>query len=176
MIAQSCPILSQQLSLPHEPLTLRITEFNSGVNLNVVPDTAVLRGTIRATSLSQRERAKQSFKMMATQIAIGHGGAAEIFFKDCIPPTINSELETTHVLNTARQCLGADKVQLKLLPARASEDFAFYLEKIPGCYFFIGNGEQSASCHSAHYDFNDKILPIAAELFCHVAIDFLNKK
>lgn len=175
-IAQTFPILNQQLSLQDDPVIIRITEFNSGVSRNVVPDTAILGGTIRAASRLQRERAKQRIEEMVMHIANAHGGTAELEFLDLVPPTINTPQETALVFATARRLLGEDKVQTKLFPARASEDFAFYLEQIPGCYFFVGNGEDTPSCHSSNYDFNDAILPIAATMLSHIAMDYLNQR
>lgn len=174
-IAQTFPILNQQLSLQDDPVVIRITEFNSGVSRNVVPEIATLGGTIRAASISQRERAKQRIAEMVAQTAQAHGGTAEIEFLDLVPPTISTPEETALVFATARRLFGEDKVQTKLFPARASEDFAFYLEKVPGCYFFVGNGEDTPSCHSSDYDFNDAILPIAARALCHIAMDYLNQ-
>lgn len=174
-IAQTFPILNQQLSTNDEPVIMRITEFNSGVSRNVVPTTATLGGTIRTASIIQREIAKQRIHAMAQHLAQAHGATADIELIDYVPPTINTQTETALVFETACRVLGADKVQIKPQPARASEDFAFYLEKIPGCYFFVGNGIDTASCHNSSYDFNDAILPIAAELLCHIAIDYLNK-
>lgn len=173
MIVQTCPILNQQISLPDNPVTIRITEFNAGVSRNVTPDTATLRGTIRASSFQQRSVAKQRLTTMIKQIAQAQGGDAEIEMIDRVPPTVNTRAETELVFNLAKCVLGESRVQQKLLPARASEDFSFYLEKIPGCYFFVGNGEDTASCHSSNYDFNDAILPLAAEFLCHIAINYL---
>ncbi len=175
MIAQAFPIINQQLSLADDPVIMRITEFNSGVSRNVVPDVAILGGTIRTASIKQRELAKQRIQAMVAHISQSQGAEAEIEFIDYIPPTVNTPAETAQVFATARRLFGENQVQTKLLPARASEDFAFYLEKVPGCYFFVGNGVDSASCHNSSYDFNDAILPIAAELLCQLAMDYLNR-
>lgn len=175
MIAQAFPIINQQLSLADDPVIMRITEFNSGVIRNVVPDVAILGGTIRTASIRQRERAKERIQAMVAHISQAHGAVAEVELIDHIPPTINTQAETALVFATARRLFGEEQVQTKLLPARASEDFAFYLEKVPGCYFFVGNGVSSPSCHNSSYDFNDAILPVAAELLCQLAIDYLNR-
>ncbi|HVV69896.1 MAG TPA: amidohydrolase [Gammaproteobacteria bacterium] len=172
-IAQTFPIINQQLSTNSDPITMRITEFNSGTSRNIVPETAILGGTIRTASIKQREAAKQRITALVQNLAQAHGATAEVSLIDYIPPTMNTATETQQVFATARRLLGDDRVRIKPQPARASEDFAFYLEKIPGCYFFIGNGTHTASCHNASYDFNDAILPIAAELLCQIVIDYL---
>ncbi len=172
-IAQTFPIINQQLSTADEPVVMRITEFNSGTSRNVVPATATLGGTIRTASLKQRDLAKLRIQTMAQYLAQAQGAAVEITFTDYIPPTINTASETALVTATAKRLLGTEKVRTKPQPARASEDFAFYLQKIPGSYFFMGNGINTPSCHNAEYDFNDGLLPLAAELLCQVAVDYL---
>lgn len=153
---------------------ISVTEFNSGVSKNIVPDTAVLGGTIRSAAIQQREIGKEQLNKIVNQIVISQNAQAQVEITDHYPPTINSPLETALVFNTAKKLLGSNNVSEKPRPARASEDFSFYLEKIPGCYFFMGNGA-SASCHNSAYDFNDAALAINAELMCQVAIAYLNQ-
>lgn len=175
-IVQTFPIINQQLSTVDEPVIMRITQFNSGVSSNVVPPTAILTGTIRTPSIKQRDAAKQRIQTMAEHLALAHGATAAVNFIDYLPPTINTPAETDLVFTTLRRVLGAENVQVKTQAARASEDFALYLQKIPGCYFFIGNGVDTPSCHSDRYDFNDAILPKAVEALCGIALDYLNSE
>ena len=173
-IAQTLPVINQQLSTTAEPVVMRITEFHSGISRNVTPAQAVLGGTLRTASIKQREAAKQMISTMAQNLAQAQGATVEVRFIDYVPPTINSQVETEQVMTTAQRLLGTEKVRIKPQPARASEDFAFYLQQVPGCYFFIGNGVDTPSCHSDHYDFNDAVLIVATELLCQIAMDYLN--
>lgn len=70
--------------------------------------------------------------------------------------------------------MGEDNVELLIDPSMASEDFSYYLEKIPGCFFWIGTGYEHLRMHSTTYEFNDEIIPLAAEVMGQIAINYLN--
>lgn len=173
-IIQNLPGLCRQLSDPVTPDIITITRFISGIADNIIPEIATLTGTIRASSAAHTTRAMESLQKLVTSIATTYGGKATIEFIETYPATINTREATQLVLATAKKILGEEKALIKPMPARASEDFSFFLQKIPGCYFFIGNGENSASCHNSKYNFNDDILPIAAEILSAVAIAYVS--
>ncbi len=151
-----------------------ITEVNGGSSKNIIPDYVILGGTLRYITIMDREYLKQLLTTMMNKTVSAYGGQAKIELIDHYPPTINSSAETEHVFKVARSLFGNERVGLKQKISRAAEDFSFYLQRVPGCYFFMGNGENSASCHNSEYDFNDALLPDAAELMCRIAIDYLN--
>ncbi|WP_075066837.1 M20/M25/M40 family metallo-hydrolase [Candidatus Berkiella aquae] len=70
-------------------------------------------------------------------------------------------------------CFGEENVRLKPRSARAAKDFSYFLNEIPGCYFFIANGEKSECCHNSKFDFNDKIIKQGAKVFRQIALCFL---
>lgn len=151
-----------------------ITEVNGGSSKNIIPDSIIIGGTLRYSTLTDREHLKKQLITLMNETALAYGGRAKIELIDHYLPTVNSTAETQHVFKVARNLLGNEKVGLKQKVSRAAEDFSFYLEKVPGCYFFMGNGENSASCHNSEYDFNDDLLVDAAELLCRIAMDYLN--
>lgn len=153
---------------------LSVTEFNAGCSKSIVPDTITLGGTLRYPTIADREFMKQRLSEVVNQTVSAYGAKAKIELIDKYLPTINSVAETQHVFSVARSVFGPDRVGLKQKTARGAEDFSFYLAEIPGCYFFMGNGENSPSCHNSAYDFNDAVLPDAAELLCRVAMEYLN--
>lgn len=67
-----------------------------------------------------------------------------------------------------------DIQKLDYMPTMGAEDFAFYLQEVPGCFFFVGNGD-SAYLHNEHYDFNDNILPVAGGMFVALAKGLLSR-
>lgn len=174
-IVQNIPCLMRELSESIEPTIITVTQFNSGVATNIIPDTATLVGTIRASSEKKAKEAQQRLKQLAQGMAHANKAQVEVIWQEIYPPTINTAKETRWVLEQARQLLGKDKVEIKTAPARASEDFSFFLQKIPGCYFLMGNGENSPSCHNSQYDFNDEILPTAAEMLATLTINYLKQ-
>jgi metal-dependent amidase/aminoacylase/carboxypeptidase family protein len=78
------------------------------------------------------------------------------------------------VLNAAREIAANENVYLMEHPVMPAEDFAFYLEKVPGNYFFVGFGEDKPALHTATYNFDDDIMPTAAYVLTRAAINFLN--
>jgi hippurate hydrolase len=87
-----------------------------------------------------------------------------------IPPVVNDSDETDFTIRVAVETVGAENAGFMYqLPTMGAEDFAFYLEKIPGCFFFVGNGEDSAYLHHPHYNYRDEILPVAAGMFVAIA-------
>ena len=94
------------------------------------------------------------------------------------PPTINSRRETELAATAAASLVGDDNVKHDLLPSMAAEDFAWFLEKKPGAYIWIGNGSDGdgGMLHSPHYDFNDTILPLGASYWVRLAESLLSKE
>ena len=93
------------------------------------------------------------------------------------PATINSEKETKIATGVAKQISSKDKVNSNALPRMISEDFAFMLQKKPGCYMWIGNGpvKEYGDLHTPNYNFNDEILPIGASYWVNLVERVLNK-
>ena len=94
------------------------------------------------------------------------------------PPTINSPRETELAATVAALLVGNDNLKRDLLPSMAAEDFAWFLERKPDAYIWIGNGsdEGGANLHSPHYDFNDAILPLGASYWVRLAESALAKE
>ncbi|MBS0288717.1 MAG: amidohydrolase [Proteobacteria bacterium] len=170
---QALQTVSCSLAQKEEPIILTVTQLNSGTAANVIPTSTNLIGTIRAASISHSKEAQNILKKTLQDCVSKHNATASIEINDIYPPTINTKAETDFVFNQATQLLGKDRVSLKHMSGRASEDFSFFLQKVPGCYFFIGNGN-GASCHNPQYDFNDTLLPDAIALLSNLAINYLN--
>lgn len=156
-----------------EPPIISVTRFNSGIANNVVPSTATIQGTIRAASCRAAEIANQLIMEEIKELIKHYQIDIEMECNEKTPVTISTIPETELVRTQAILLLGKEQVKTKAAPARASEDFSYFLQKIPGCYFFIGNGEASAACHHPSYDFNDEVIPIAASLLTNIAIAYL---
>ncbi len=156
-----------------ECVVISVTQFHSGTTYNAMPDEAMLSGTIRTVTLQSQKKVKEHVESIAKNIATSLGGTATIVFDKHFPPTINHENETKFVFDIAKKILGDNKVECFVDPSMASEDFSHYLEKIPGCFFFMGNGNNGA-IHSATYQFNDDLIAISAEMMARIAVEYLN--
>ncbi len=165
--------ISKHLAQSEEHTVLSVTNIHSGKASNVIPEIAEITGTIRAPSLAASENAQALLQAQIEKINQKYQTYSTVQFDGIYPPTINTVAETEFVLSQASTILGQDKVIMKPMSSRASEDFSFFLQRIPGCYFFIGNGLESPSCHNPSYNFDDNILPIAIEVLSTLAINYL---
>ena len=175
LLIQAIQSIVSRFNYPLEPLIISITQFHSGTTHNVIADNAFINGTIRTCSVESRQKIKQRLIELTKSIVESFGAKAEVEYQYCFPPTINYKDETELALNVAKEIIGEDNASYLDEQSMASEDFSYYLEKIPGCFFFIGNGVNKGVVHSSKYEFNDKIIPIAAEIMAQVAINYLNK-
>jgi hippurate hydrolase len=161
---------------PLEPAVLNICSIHGGTTYNVVPDEAHIQGTLRTTSKEMRETLMNKLSKLATATADKYDANAIIhFLSDNYPPTINSLAETMLVLKTARDKFPQEDIQVLKNPVMASEDFSFYLEKIPGCFFFVGYGKDKPGLHTSTYDYNDLIMPRAAYVLARSALNYLKQ-
>lgn len=174
-IVQALQSISSRKIEPSIPIVVTVGQFTAGSTSNIIPNTALLKGTIRTTTYETQALAKQEFQNIVNGIAQSFGASATITLEDVVPPTVNSEKEAALVFKTAEKLYGKQNVIMWPTPTMGGEDFGFFLEKIPGCYFFIGNGKPEAGLHTSTYNFSDEILPQAAEILCSVAINYLNE-
>lgn len=157
------------------PVVLTVTEFHAGNAINIIPEDARLTISLRTTSPEIRAEALQQLHNIASGVAQSFGARVTIeTINDC-PPTMNTAAESDLVLQTATELYGKDNIIKMKDPTMATEDFAFYLEKIPGCFFLVGNGEVNSVLHTPNYHFQDSIIPIAASVLIMSAINFLNQ-
>ena len=147
---------------PCEAAVVSVTQIHGGEALNIIPDDAVLRGTIRTFKKEVQLLVEQSIERLCNGMASTFGAQIEVSFDRRYPPTINSVAETGLCYQSAEAVLGADKILQNELPSMGAEDFAYMLQVKPGCYVWLGNGPGTGGCslHNPHYDFNDKILPV----------------
>lgn len=156
---------------PTEPLVVSITDAHAGSGThNVIPETATLKGSIRAFNAEVSSLAIARMKQIAQGIALAHNAEINVTIKDgSYPATINNAGATQVAHQAAINVVGKDKVSTDFPPFTGSEDFAFFLQQVPGCYLFIGNGSEGKTggvcVHNPLYDFNDHIIPIGASYF-----------
>ena len=145
---------------PCESAVVSVTQIHGGEAFNIIPDDAVLRGTIRTFKPEVQTLVEQAIERLCSGIANAFGAQIDAHFDLRYPPTVNSAAETAICRQTAEALLGKDKVRKDELPSMGAEDFAFMLREKPGCYVWLGNGPGTGGCslHNPHYDFNDDVL------------------
>jgi hippurate hydrolase len=155
---------------PIDTAVVSVTRFHAGDAYNVIPERAVIGGTVRAFDNDTFALIEHNMKQIANGVAGGFGATAEVDFRSLFPPLINDVQETAFIAETAAEVVGAENVERNGSLVMASEDFSYMLNRRPGAYIRIGNGDAPGTCqvHNPGYDFNDDALPIGASLFARV--------
>lgn len=153
--------------LPGEPGVISTCTLKAGNAHNQIPETAVMGGTIRAFSVSAMDLLKRRLAELAEHIATAFELEAKIEIEPGIQPTVNSETET-ELAKQAVKTAGL-KPGVSFEPSMGAEDFGCFLQKIPGAFAIIGNGLKSSGLHTPTYDYNDEILPVAAQFLAECA-------
>ena len=147
---------------PCEAAVVSVTQIHGGEALNVIPDDAVLRGTIRTFKPEIQDLVEGAIERLCAGVATTFGAQITVRYDRRYPPTVNSPDETELCRRAAGAVFGESSVRRDDIPSMAAEDFAYMLQVKPGCYVWLGNGPGSGGCslHNPHYDFNDEILPL----------------
>jgi metal-dependent amidase/aminoacylase/carboxypeptidase family protein len=153
---------------PGDMGVLSVTKFEGGDAYNVIPERARMGGTVRAMKRETISLIEAGMKRIATGVAEGLGAKAEVDFRLIFAPLVNAPEPTAAIADAAAELVGETSVDRNKPPASASEDFAFMLEKVPGAYINLGNGEKSAPVHNDRYDFNDDAIPFGAAMFARL--------
>jgi len=163
---------------PLEPGVISVTMLQAGEALNVVPDSCTLSGTVRTFSYELLDLIETRMRDMAQHTCAAFGATCDFEFNRYYPPTINHPAETAFVRKVLGQVVGDANVQ-SFEPTMGSEDFSFFLQAKPGCYFVIGNGDGAhregghglgpCMLHNPSYDFNDDLIPLGATAWVRIA-------
>jgi len=140
------------------------TTIQGGDAYNVIPQSAVIRGTVRTFKNETMDLVEANMKRIAAGVASGFGASANVDFRKLFAPLVNDAAETALFADVAADIVGESNVERERSLIMASEDFSFMLEARPGAYINIGNGDTVGSCpvHNPGYDFNDEILPLGS--------------
>jgi len=151
---------------------ISVTSMHAGSQANAgsIPERCEMLVNIRSDSPQTREVLLTQAQHLATGICEMHGARAEIRILSSVPAVVNDAAMAGLVADALREADGIGPVlQLSSLPTIGGEDFSYYLQRIPGCLYFVGMGEEHADLHSSSYDFCDAVLPVAASAFAHIA-------
>ncbi|MET1415796.1 M20 aminoacylase family protein [Roseibium sp. HPY-6] len=144
---------------PLDSVVVSVTVFNAGNAFNVIPQEAVLRGTVRSLNPEMRDLAEQRMGNIVKSIAEAFDARAELQFRRGYPVTSNHDEQTDFAAAIAEGIAGDGKVNRNIEPMMGGEDFSYMLEERPGAFIFAGNGN-SAGLHHPEYDFNDELIPV----------------
>ncbi len=159
-------IVSRNLN-PTDSLVVSVTQIHSGDTWNVLPQHALIRGTVRALSTEDQYLAEERIKHISIGTALTFCTKAEVDYQRRYPATINHTKQADIAIKVAQKIVGNDKVIIDSPPTMGSEDFAFMLQKVPGVYIKIGAGK-GINVHNPSYNFNDEILTTGVEYFVEI--------
>jgi amidohydrolase len=154
---------------PIDPAVVSVTCLQSGGAYNVIPETALIRGTARSFKRETMQLIQDNMNRLATSVAAGFGATATVDFRFLFAPLVNDPAETAAIVTAAAAVAGEANVERNGPVVMGSEDFSFMLEARRGAYINIGNGETSAPVHNDRYDFNDEAIPLGAALYATLA-------
>src|SRR5947209_10620582 len=153
---------------PIEPAVVSVTQIHTGAAYNVVPDSAIMRGTARAFSREVMALIESNMRRVVENIAAALGARGRFEFRELFAPLVNEPQETELFADVVADLVGENNVDRKRSRVLGSEDFSSMLETRPGAYINIGNGTEAshaAPLHNPHYDFNDAVLPFGAAAY-----------
>ena len=160
-------IISRATS-PNESAVLSITKMHAGDAYNVIPERAVLSGTVRTFTMEKMQEIEQQMVSISEGISKAHGGTALVEFNTLFLPVLNEEEATDLATEVCGEMVGRDNVITTGSAGTGSEDFSFMSNEVPGCYVIIGNGEDSSALHNPNFDFNDEALVYGGSFFARV--------
>jgi amidohydrolase len=135
-----------------DPLSSGVISFGTikgGTACNAIADKVSLSGTIRSDTSEGRSKLKLRVENILKNTCEAHGATCTYQFNDGYPALINNELVTAEVIEVAKNILGEDSITR--YQTLAAEDFSFFADLVPACYFFLGAGNPQKNCHYPHH-------------------------
>ena len=159
---------------PLDSTVITIGQINGGYNFNIIADTIVLKGTARAYTETNRNLIKSRLNEIINATEIMFGARIILDYKDGYPPVINDMNITNNVFQIAEKVVG-DKVISPYL-SMGGEDFSYFANKIPGCFFFLGTSPKdrepmSTPQHCSHFDIDEDAMLIGSSIFVQLALE-----
>jgi hippurate hydrolase len=167
-------IVSRTLD-PLDATVLSITRFQAGDAYNIIPELALLAGTVRAFRAEVQDQVEAAMERVCNGIAASFGVQVTLDYQRGFPATVNSPAEAELCRRAAAGLVGTENVHTDMRPSMGAEDFSCMLQAKPGCYVWLGNGLGEGGCmlHNPHYDFNDEVLPLGASYWARLAEEAL---
>jgi hippurate hydrolase len=152
---------------PLESVVVSVCTVKAGEAFNVIPQTAMLLGTVRTLSPEVRDLAETRIRAIVENVCAAFGAKAEVEYDRGYPVTMNDPDKTEFMASVARAVGGESAVDTTVAPLMGAEDFSYMLEQRPGAYIFLGNGD-TAGVHHPAYDFNDEASPYGVSLWAKI--------
>jgi amidohydrolase len=162
-----------------DPAVVTVGRISAGTTNNIIPETALIEGTIRAVSEKTRSKVHDGIRRVADGVAAAHGCGVEVEVRPGYPVTVNDASFADHVLGIADGLVGADKVVRQPHPVMGAEDWSYVLQQVPGAMMFLGgtpeerNPATAAPNHSNRVVFDEQAMATGIAAYAAVALDHL---
>jgi hippurate hydrolase len=143
---------------PVEPAVLTVGQIGAGTAYNVIPEKASIGGTVRTLNEDLRKKMPDRIEALAKGVASGMRGDATLDYTFSYPVTRNDADAAATALKVATDLLGEEAVLELPNPSMGAEDFAYFLQKVPGAFIWLGVGEDVSGLHTPQFAFDEKIL------------------
>ena len=169
--------VSARMIDPVRPFVITVGSVHSGTKENIIPDEAMMEGTIRTLDEETRRLAKKKVEEVAKGVSIGFGARAEVEFEvDAYPVTVNHPQTTREVVRLLETMPGIKVREIE--PVLGGEDFSRFLQKAPGTYYFLGTNNPAKGCvypnHSSKFKVDEDVLKLGSASLAMLAYEFCN--
>ena len=153
-IISALQTISSRQVAPTTPVIVTIGAIHGGTKRNIIPSEVTLQGTVRVLDMQTAELVKAQVRRVVENTAAACGAEADVVLTDDFPALTNDAALTNHMADAARELLGAQNVVIFDTPSMGADDFAYFSNAAPGCYFNIGTtapGQPPQMLHSAFF-------------------------
>lgn len=183
IVAGSAVVMALQTAVsrsisPLDTAVVSITTFHAGTAPNIIPERVTMSGTIRTYSPEVRSRLPELLLRIVREVAAGYGARGDLAWIPGIP-AVSNEAEMAALMRAAAvDVVGADLV-LAAAPTTGGEDFALYQQEVPGCFVWLGTGNEAegitADWHDPRFQVDERAIETGATLFAHAAVMAMRK-
>jgi amidohydrolase len=161
---------------PIESTVVSIGMINGGYNFNIIADEVILQGTARSYTEENRQLIKKRMQEIILGVGKTFGAEIALDYREGYPLTVNNEFAYEKLLASAKKIVGNGAGYPYL--SMGGEDFSYYAQKVPGCFFFVGSAPEdqpfrSVPHHCSHFDIDERALLIGSSIFVQLIGDQL---
>ncbi len=171
-------IVSREIS-PNNPVVVTVGKIQGGTAVNIIPKTVEFAGTIRSMYPKDREYIEKRFHEICNYIAKANKTSVEIEYIPGYPSCITNEDFTRLLAESASKIIGEENVSELKEPDMGVDDMAYYMEKVPGTYFYLGTGNVKKGAiyaeHHPKFNIDEDTLHIGTAIYVQTILDFFNK-
>lgn len=160
---------------PLKPVVVSLGTIEGGTIYNIIPEDVVLTGTVRSFDADVQELSQRRLKEIADATCAAYGATADFQYEKGYPPVVNDPDMVDFVAEVAGKIFGRDRV-MEIAPVMGGEDFAYFLQDVPGTFLFFGMGDGMAyPHHHPAFDIDERALPLATHLMTALVLEYLKQ-